>query len=369
MTNKLPKTTLPIPQYFQDALASGKAGELYFPNYEALAAEAVEYARRYGVTPAALQEFDFTVLAVDWQAGFCMPQGPLFVAGRSGDGALRDTERLIAFILQYGHLISRIIVTQDTHRGMAVFHGLMWVDARGNHPLPGTQITLKDFRAGKWMINPRVVPEMFDGSIVYAQRYALHYITQLQNQGKKLLIMWPYHVLMGGLDHALVPLLHEAIFFWEVMRATMRIIEIKGGNPLSENFSAISLEVNTIPNPKGFGYPDVPIGQDGTYFFEVVNMADALFVPTQAKSHCGADTIRDIRDKLQAIDPDLAGKIYLPDDMSSSVCFTTPDGTVVDFTDVGDQAYADFAAAGMNVVTAMDSHPWEWPGVIREGWE
>ncbi|MDH5532996.1 MAG: isochorismatase [Candidatus Pacebacteria bacterium] len=367
---KLSKNVLPIPAYFADALATNKVEQLYIPDYGARAAEATEWALINNVTPAASQDFDISLLAIDFQIAFAMTMGPLFVGGRSGRGAIEDTERLIRFILQYGHLIKRIIATLDTHRAMAVFHAMFWVYKDGSHPDPSTQITVAMVKSGQIRINPAIVGEMFGGNELYAYRYAMHYVTQLEVRGKQLLIVWPYHVILGGIDHALVPLLHETIFFWEVARSTMRENHVKGGHPLFENYSVVDTEVNTIPDPQDH-MKSVQLVQSNTAFMKSLDRADAILVPNQARSHCGASSIEDFGGKMYEQDPTVVQRIYLPTDMASDVVIP-PNPAVnfpgLDFTDVGEAAYTKFAGMGMNVQAFSDTPMWEWTGPIQQGW-
>jgi hypothetical protein len=235
----------------------------------------------------------------------------------------------------------------------------------GNHPKPGVQITARDVKKGKWKINPRVIPEMFQGNMAYAQLFAEHYTQTLEKNGKKLLIIWPYHVILGGIDHSLIPILHEVIFFWEVMRATMRDNEVKGGDPFREMFSAINPEVNSMPNPDRTK-PPIIVSQRNTRFVKTLVTSDALATATQAKSHCGADTIEDFGTDFMEQDPVLVQKVYLGEDVTSSVYLpgANEDGSDLDFTEVGDAAYQEFGGWGMNLVL-FEQAPWTWPGVIQ----
>ena len=52
----------------------------------------------------------------------------------------------------------------------------------------------------------------------YAARHLDHYTRTLAEGGKYDLTIWPYHALLGGIGHALVSALEEAIFFHGVAR-------------------------------------------------------------------------------------------------------------------------------------------------------
>jgi nicotinamidase-related amidase len=157
--------------------------------------------------------------------------------------------------------------------------------------------------------------------------------------------------MLGGLGHALVPIVHEMMFFHDVARAAGTNFEVKGGNFLTENYSIIAPEVTKQFNGD-------PLGQVNVDFFEKLMSFDKVVIAGQAKSHCVAWTIQDILDRILAKDPNLARKIYLVEDCTDPVVIPG----VIDFTQQGNEAFERFAKAGMNIVkstTPMD----QWPGM------
>jgi nicotinamidase-related amidase len=166
-------------------------------------------------------------------------------------------------------------------------------------------------------------------------------------------MVWPYHAMLGGMEHALVPALHEAFFFHNVLRESETSHEIKGGNPLSENYSITQPEV--LMDHKGKA-----IAARNQKFMEALFANDVVIIAGQAKSHCVAWTIAGILEDIQSKDPALAKKIYLLDDCSSPV--VTP---AIDFTDMADAAYAKFAKAGMHVVKSTTPIS-QWPGIAAQ---
>ena len=66
---------------------------------------------------------------------------------------------------------------------------------------------------------------------------------ELERSGRYRLYLWPPHCLQGGDGHSLVGVIQEARLFFAYARKAPAGIEIKGGHPLTENYSALSPEV------------------------------------------------------------------------------------------------------------------------------
>ena len=82
------------------------------------------------------------------QNTFCTPGFELFVAGRSGTGALDDSRRLCEFVYRNLGSLTQIVPTLDTHQALQIFHRALLVDAEGRHPEPFTLVTAEDVEAG-----------------------------------------------------------------------------------------------------------------------------------------------------------------------------------------------------------------------------
>jgi len=213
-----------------------------------------------------------------------------------------------------------------------------------------TVISLEDVQKGVWKVNPGIAYSVAGGNYVGLQNHALHYTQSLTEGGKYPLLIWPYHSMLGGIGHALVPSVEEAFFFHNLARHSQTGFEVKGGNPLTENYSVLRPEV--LEDSQGR-----PIAQRNTRFIQKLLTYDAVIIAGQAKSHCVAWTIDDLLNEIASQDPALAKKVYLLEDCTSPVVVPG----VVDFTDQADQAFQRFAAAGMNLVRSTD--PMEtWPG-------
>ena len=336
--------TYPVPEFFNPT----KADKPWHIDYETRAQQAADWAKEHDIAPASRDASQIWLLLVDMQNTFCLPDFELFVAGRSGRGAVQDTIRLCQFI--YGNLgsISRITATLDTHTAMQIFHSVFLVDEAGAHPQPYSLISAAQVRQGKWKFNPDLA-DQFEISPDYGQEMLLHYVTQLEQRGKYDLTVWPYHAMLGGTGHALVPSIEEALFFHTIARRTQTQFEIKGRHPFTENYSVIGPEVLTGPM-------DETIGERNPRFIEKLQEVDALIIAGQAKSHCVAWTVQDLLEDIQKTDASLAGKVYLLEDCTSPVVVPG-----ADFTDQADAAFARFAQAGMHRVKSTDPIH-SWPG-------
>jgi nicotinamidase-related amidase len=328
-------TEFPIPQHF----AAQRVGEVWRVPYQARAEAAIAWAKQHSISPAAHDTRRLCLLAIDVQNTFCIPDYELFVGGRSGMGAVEDNVRLCEFIYRNLGEITEIIVTLDTHTAMQIFHPVFWVNAAGHHPPAMTMISAEDVENGLWQPNPAIAPYVTNGDVERLQAYALHYARRLNCDSKYPLTIWPYHSMLGGIGHALVPAVEEACFFHSIARQRPTRFEIKGNNPLSENYSVLRPEVMEDEQ-------QTPIGQKNQALLQTLLDFDAVIVAGQAKSHCVAWTVADLLDDIQAIDPALAQKVYLLEDCTSPVVVPG----VVDFTEQADKTYERFAAAGMHRV-------------------
>ncbi len=337
---------LPIPEHFDPEQVS----RVWRVPYQQREAEARSWARDHGLRPAHEDRPRVCLMLVDCQNSFCIPDFELFVAGRSGMGAVEDNIRLCRFIYEHMASITEIVCTMDTHKAMQIFHPAFWVNSAGEHPAPMTAITLKDVQTGLWKVSPEVSRYVTDRGAEFLERYALHYVRELTRRGKYDLTIWPYHTMLGGIGHALVSSVEEALFFHNIARTSQTIFEIKGEKPLTEHYSVLSPEVRT--DPEGH-----LTSEKNHAFVERLMGFDALIIAGQAKSHCVAWTIDDL---LKEIDPKDARKVYLLEDCASPVVVPG----VVDFTEQAEQAFRGFSDAGMHVVRSTD--PIEnWPGMPR----
>ena len=339
---------LPLPPHFDPSTV----GEVWRVPYEVRAREAEAWAETHDLGSAADDSPRICLLAVDVQNTFCIPDFELFVAGRSGTGAVDDNRRLCEFIYRNLGTITQVFPSLDTHHAMQVFHAIWLVDERGDHPEPYALISAEDVEAGRWRVNTAVA-EALGIDPDYAVRHLAHYTRRLAEGGKYDLTVWPYHAMLGGIGHALVSAVEEAIFFHGVARYSRPEFQVKGDNPLTEHYSMLGPEVTEGPDGD-------PIGSRNTALIERLLTFDAIAVAGQAKSHCLAWTIDDLLEDRDVRERGLAERTYLLEDCTSPVVVPG----VVDYTDDADAAFERYVQAGMHVVRSTD--PIEsWPGLAQ----
>jgi len=332
------KSSLPIPEFFDVS----QVGNVWKVDYAARADQARDWARQHNLTPASASKERISLLLIDVQNTFCIPNFELFVGGRSGHGAVDDNVRLCEFIYRNLGNITHISATLDTHLSQQIFHPVFFVDKDGKHPSPYTDIHAAELIENKWIFNPVLAPN-YHIAPEYGQQMMIHYAEELERKGKYALTIWPYHAMLGGIGHALVPAVEEAVFFHSIARLSQPDFEIKGDKPFTENYSAVGPEV--LSGPMG-----ETLGARNSKFIQHLQDVDRLYIAGQAKSHCVAWTISDLLDDIQAADPELAKKVYLLEDCSSAVVVPG----VVDHTEAANDAYARFAEAGMKVVKSTE---------------
>jgi nicotinamidase-related amidase len=335
---------LPLPPHFD----ASRVGEVWRVPYQDRAREAVAWAATHGVGPANADDFRLALLVVDVQNTFCVPEFELFVAGRSGRGAVDDSRRLCEFVYRNLGAITQIFPSLDTHHPMQVFHAVWLVDEHGEHPAPYTLVSADDVAAGRWKVNPAAADSLgLDRD--YAARHLAYYTRRLAEGGKYDLTIWPYHAMLGGIGHALVSAVEEALFFHGMARATQPDFQVKGEHALTEHYSMLGPEVTEGPDGERLGAKNVEL-------IEKLLAFDAVAVAGQAKSHCVAWTIDDLLGTDVVQERRLAERMYLLDDCTSPVVVPG----VVDYTDEAGAAFERFARAGVHVVRSTDPID-RWP--------
>lgn len=330
---------LAIPNFFDPA----RVQEVWRVPYGERAIEAREWAKKYAIRPSSEDGEKTALLLVDTQNTFCLLEFELFVGGRSGNGAIEDNIRLCRFIYHHLDRITKIIVTMDTHSSIQIFHPIFWLSETGENPTPMTLISTEDVETGRWRVNPAVRDALGLEDDESLRRYAIHYTRQLEKTGKYLLTVWPYHSMLGGIGHAVVSAIEEAIFFHSIARQSQPLFELKGSNPLTENYSVLRPEV--VENEQG----EAIAGENRGFLAQLLEF-DRVIIAGQAKSHCVAWTVEDLLVQLQAYKQNFVKKIVLLDDCTSPVVVPG----VIDFTENAEAAYRRFADAGMTVMRSEE---------------
>lgn len=297
-----------------------RIGTLFYPDVARIAAEAAIA----GLPPAAEDAHDVHLLLIDMQVDFCHPGGSLYVPG-----ALDDLRRTIEFIYRNAARITHITCSLDSHLPGQIFSPAWWTDTAGRPPAPFTIISADDVRQGVW--RPR-----------FAVEASRRYVETLEQQHKKQLCIWPYHVQIGSPGHALDPELWSAVFWHSLARRTDPHWLTKGSVPLTEHYSILQPEVPV---------PDQPGGSKDQRFLDLLAAADILVIAGEAESHCVLETVEDLVEEFGGR-PEVLRKIYFLRDCTSPV--QHPE---IDFHALAAARLAEFQALGVNLINSTDPLP------------
>lgn len=228
------------------------------------------------------------LLIIDAQFDFCHPDGALFVPGADA-----DIERIANLIRRFAARIDHIVVTLDTHHILDIAHPLFWLDAVGHHPAPFTHISAAEVKAGQWI--PR-----FDAG------QAIQYVMDLEADGQFQHFIWPEHCLIGAHGAALHDTLLAALRDWTQQRDLDYKAVQKGLYPLTEHFGIFRAQV---PDPA------VAETQLNTDLIADLESFDTVYLMGEAKSHCVANSLKQMLDFA----PGLLPKLVVVGDCMSDV--------------------------------------------------
>lgn len=267
------------------------------------------------------------LLVIDMQKDFCIPEGALFVAGRSGHGASDDTERLVQFIHDHLADLTAIDCTLDTHQAHQIFFTPFWRTQDGGEPDPYRQISAEEIESGDVVPHSELARLLDLPSVHWLQSYAAHYARTLESSGRHQLTLWPLHCLLGSPGHDLVPELQEARLLHAWARFADNRLEIKGLDPLTESYSVFGPEVRHTHDGRDL----TPINQS---YLERLFQFDRILIAGQAASHCVRFSVTDLVDQAKARGVDIAQRLTLLEDCMSAVTVFDSEGKLlVDHTD------------------------------------
>lgn len=258
------------------------------------------------------------LIIIDPQYDFCDPKGSLFVTGADG-----DMQRVSAMVNRLRSKLSDIHITLDSHRIVDISHPIWWKDGSGKHPNPFTLISPADVEAGTWTTTK---PSM--------RKRSLQYLKDLETRKRYPHVIWPEHCRIGTLGATVVPVLQAALDSWERERFGVVDFVTKGSNPWTEHFSAVMAEV---PDPED------PTTQINTGLIQTLEEADIVLVAGEARSHCLANTVRDIVANFG--NASAVEKMHLISDGCSDV---------PSFEKVGNDFVTELTAKGMKITTSTE---------------
>jgi len=288
-------------------------GTLYQPAIVA----AIEEGQQTHCNPAKNDDPRILLLLIDAQVDFVLEEGSLNVPG-----AVEDIRRTIEWLFRNSERVTNILASLDSHTPNQIFFPAWWVNEQGHHPEPFTAITLEEVEEGSWR-------PLFEGE------WSLKYLSRLQEEAKKALMIWPYHTMIGTMGHTLVPALYEAIAFHAAARQTTPEFVIKGTIAKTEYYSILEPEVKAPEDPRGILNKDL---------LKYLLSFDDIYIAGQAKSHCVLETITSVVRRYED-QPEILGRFHLLTDCTSSVCHPE-----IDFELMANETYASYEAQGLNLV-------------------
>ncbi len=344
---------LPVPLFFSPANAESWS---YSPNAGDLFVAARSWASRHRISPSAADSVHTLLLLVDLQKDFCLPQGSLYVGGRSGRGAVEDNQRLCSFVYRNLADISETLSTLDSHLPHQIFFPSFWLDEAGE-PVPAhTIVSVRDVREGKFRPREELAAWLAGGDEGWLRRQAQAYCDELEARGRYSLYLWPPHCLVGSAGHGFAGVVEEARLFHAYARGAEAGLVFKGLSPLTEHYSVLG--------------PEILLAHDGSALAEAEGgvldrllAADRLVVAGQASSHCVKSTLEDLLAAIEERGSALARRVYLLEDCMSAVVVPSPTAGAEPLADFSEQAEGVLdrcRQAGMHVVASTDPMD-AWP--------
>ena len=279
------------------------------------------------------------LLIIDPQNDFCTEQveiyNPVLANTLTMNGALyvggaeKDMSRLAKMVNRIGDKLYDIHITLDSHRLVDISHPIFWEDGKGNPPGPFTIISLDDVLKGVWKTkNPGY------------QIKATNYVRTLADNKRYPLCIWPPHCLIATWGHNVVPELFDSLLKWEADNFANVDFVTKGSNPFTEHYSGVQADV---PDPMD------PSTQLNTGLINTLQEADIILLAGEARSHCLANTVRDIAKKFDVDgNGEFVKKMVLLKDATSDVG-DLPGETM--FKDMGEGFVAELTGLGMDIST------------------
>lgn len=236
-------------------------------------------------------------------------------------GAAEDMEKLSNWAVPNIEQFDKIYLTQDSHHHLDIAHPDWWQDASGNVVAPFTLITHADIMAGKY--TPRL----------YYKR-SVAYVKALEDNGEYLHFIWPPHCLMGTWGHNFYDAVFNIILAAEKAKKWPNFIT-KGSNPFTEHFGAFRANVEDSN--------DWSTQLDQNLIASLMD-CDEVFIAGEARSHCVANSLRQLVQEV----PSLAPKLVVLTD-----CMSDVPGLPAAFYDGVQALYDDAKAKGVRFETTL----------------
>ena len=244
---------------------------------------------------------------IDYQQDFMdLPNSALPVAG-----ATDDAKRIAKFLTKFADQFTSLFFTQDSHHELDIAHPRWWKKADGSFVDPFTAILPADLQSGRYY--PAVHPSL-----------SVKYVNDLTAQGEYIHFIWPVHCQIGTAGHAFQSDISDAIANFERVTGRWANFVTKGSNPFTEHFGAFRANIPQANDPST---------QVNQVLLQQLQTLDVLYFTGEARSHCVANSLRQLCDEA----PSLVSKLVILTDGMSDVI-----GLPADFY-VGVQAIYDRA--------------------------
>jgi nicotinamidase-related amidase len=177
---------------------------------------------------------------------------------------------------------------------------------------------------------------------LFAPSWSLEYLHRLQATAQKQLVVWPYHVPIGGPGNALDPELWSAVFWHALARQSQPRWVHKGSIDRTEHYSIIQPEVPV---------PDHPQGQRNRALLADLAASDYIFIAGETASHCVLETVEDLVEEFGS-QPTVLDRIYVLRD-----CMSPVQHPEIDFAALAREQFARFEARGIHLVDSTEPLP------------
>lgn len=264
-----------------------------------------------------MKQNNTALLVIDAQVDFHDVPG----AALPVTGAVKDTERLVDFITKTNP--GTIFSSLDTHSTLDISHPTWFRDANGDFVKPFTQILADDVQNGKY--TARKDPAR-----------TLSYLLNLEANGEFKHLIWPEHCIQGSEGHALHPLFLKAVGDWQAKNLRWVNFITKGVNPYTEHFGIFRANVPLQEDPST---------QVNQGVFQALNNHDTIYLAGQARSHCVANSLK----QLLEIAPQLSSKLVVLSD-----CMSDVPGLPSDFYQYVETIYKDAEGKGVRIQKSTD---------------
>lgn len=248
-------------------------------------------------------------------------------------GATEDAKRFKEWMLANLNQFSAHYFTQDSHHILDISHPA-WFNQAELRP-DGT----RNFQ-NRVPVNPftpislaEVEQDIYRPNL--HRKRTLAYLRELEANGEFGHFIWTVHCVMGTWGHGFYSDAMDVIRAMEANGQWPQFIT-KGSNPYTEHFGAFRANV---PDP------DDSSTQFDQVLLKTLLSFDEVFVTGQARSHCVANSLRQL---IQEV-PALAPKLFVVED-----CMSDVPGLPQDFYDSVNKIYADAKAMGVNFVTTTN---------------